>query len=78
MDEVGLVQQGPDVQILAPAEIGLDICAYLQYADDVVDAALVHGQAAVPLLLYEGQDIGVAHVRRVGGACGHGRQGIRT
>ena len=64
VDKISLVQQGADVQIPAGVEIGLDVGADLQNADDVVDAALVHGQAAVPLLLDERQDVRVGHGAR--------------
>ena len=57
MDEKGLVQQAAQVQVLPAVEIGLDEAADLEDADDVVNAPLVHGQAAVVLGLDLGEDV---------------------
>ena len=62
MDVAGLVQQRAQLRRPPLPEEGSGVAADLQHADDVVDAALVHGQAAVVRPVDGGQDLLVGGV----------------
>ena len=55
--EARRVEQAAQLRALPLAQIHADVFADLQYADNVVDAPLVHGQAAVALLTDEREDL---------------------
>ena len=62
MDEEDFIEHGLYIKVLAEAEVGLDVLAYLEHTDDVVNAALVHGQTAVVRGFDKAQQLRVAAV----------------
>ena len=66
VDKIRLVKQLAKLDVFALAQIRLYVLADRQYADNIVDASLVNGQAAVLLLADVGEDFlgGILNIHR--------------